>query len=42
MFNRKKMAVEITMQQDAPTYKCFENNEIGKMMMKPVLFFKVS
>ena len=41
-FNRKKMAVEITMRQDAPAYKHFENNEIGKMMMKPVPFFEVS
>ncbi|PIL31521.1 hypothetical protein GSI_06223 [Ganoderma sinense ZZ0214-1] len=39
-FNRKKMAVEITMRQDAPAFKHFENNEIGKMMMKPVPFFE--
>ena len=41
-FNRKKMAVEITMRQDAPAYKHLENNEIGKAMMKPVPFFEVS
>lgn len=41
-FNRKKMAVEITMRQDAPAFKHFENNEMGKMMMKPVPFFEVS
>ncbi|KAI0639863.1 hypothetical protein C8Q77DRAFT_1083269 [Trametes polyzona] len=39
-FNRKKMAVEITMRQDAPAYKVHENNEIGKLLMKPVPFFE--
>ncbi|KAI0375461.1 hypothetical protein BV20DRAFT_960622 [Pilatotrama ljubarskyi] len=39
-FNRKKMAVEITMRQDAPAYKAHENNEIAKLMMKPVPFFE--
>ncbi|TBU50053.1 hypothetical protein BD309DRAFT_996445 [Dichomitus squalens] len=39
-FNRKKMAVEITMRQDAPAYKHLENNEITKMMLKPVPFFE--
>lgn len=41
-FNRKKMAVEITMRQDAPAYKAHETNEIAKLMMKPVPFFEVS
>ena len=35
------MAVEITMRQDAPAYKHLENNEVGKVMMKPVAFFEV-
>ncbi|EIW64059.1 uncharacterized protein TRAVEDRAFT_55102 [Trametes versicolor FP-101664 SS1] len=39
-FNRKKMAVEITMRQDAPAYKAHETNEIAKLMMKPVPFFE--
>ncbi|KAI0830772.1 hypothetical protein BC628DRAFT_1355553 [Trametes gibbosa] len=39
-FNRKKMAVEITMRQDAPAFKAHENNEIAKLMMKPVPFFE--
>lgn len=40
-FNRKKMAVEITMRQDAPAYMAMENNEISKALMKPVPFFEV-
>ncbi|KAG6846064.1 hypothetical protein H0H87_006428 [Tephrocybe sp. NHM501043] len=39
-FNRKKMAVEITMRQDAPAYKAMENNEVSKVLMKPVSFFE--
>ncbi|KAG6813996.1 hypothetical protein H0H92_004489 [Tricholoma furcatifolium] len=39
-FNRKKMAVEITMRQDAPAYKAMENNEVSKVLMKPVPFFE--
>ena len=41
-FNRKKMAVEITMRQEAPAFKAMENNEISKLLMKPVPFFEVS
>ena len=40
-FNRKKMAVEITMRQEAPAFTAFENNEVGKVMVKPVPFFEV-
>ncbi|KAG5645341.1 hypothetical protein DXG03_006403 [Asterophora parasitica] len=39
-FNRKKMAVEITMRQDAPAYMAMENNEVSKALMKPVPFFE--
>ncbi|KZT72927.1 hypothetical protein DAEQUDRAFT_685309 [Daedalea quercina L-15889] len=39
-FNRKKMAVEISMRQDAPAFKVHENNEVGKALMKPVPFFE--
>ncbi|KAG5636972.1 hypothetical protein H0H81_006217 [Sphagnurus paluster] len=39
-FNRKKMAVEITMRQDAPAFKAMENNEVSKTLMKPVPFFE--
>ncbi|GLB35736.1 putative peptidase family M1 domain [Lyophyllum shimeji] len=39
-FNRKKMAVEITMRQDAPAYLAMENNEVSKVLMKPVPFFE--
>ncbi|GBE77479.1 Transcription initiation factor TFIID subunit 2 [Sparassis crispa] len=39
-FNRKKMAVEITMRQDAPAFKVHENNEVAKTLMKPVPFFE--
>ncbi|OCH90063.1 hypothetical protein OBBRIDRAFT_793679 [Obba rivulosa] len=39
-FNRKKMAVEITMRQEAPAYKVHEHNETTKTIMKPVQFFE--
>lgn len=39
-FNRKKMAVEISMRQEAPAFKAHENNEISKALMKPVPFFE--
>ncbi|KAF8640825.1 hypothetical protein AX17_000474 [Amanita inopinata Kibby_2008] len=39
-FNRKKMAVEITMRQEAPAFKAMENNEVSKALMKPVPFFE--
>lgn len=41
-FNRKKMAVEITMRQEAPAFKAMEANEVSKALMKPVPFFEVS
>lgn len=41
-FNRKKMAVEITMRQEAPAFKAMENNEVSRALMKPVPFFEVS
>ena len=41
-FNRKKMAVEISMRQEAPAYKAMEHNEVSKILMKPVPFFEVS
>jgi transcription initiation factor TFIID subunit 2 len=41
-FNRKKMAVEITMRQEAPAFKAMEGNEVSKLLMKPVPFFEVS
>lgn len=41
-FNRKKMAVEITMRQESPAYKVHENSEVHKQMLKPVPFFEVS
>jgi transcription initiation factor TFIID subunit 2 len=40
-FNRKKMAVEISMRQDAPAYVAMETNEVQKVLMKPVPFFEV-
>ncbi|KAF8963874.1 hypothetical protein BDZ97DRAFT_1701052 [Flammula alnicola] len=39
-FNRKKMAVEITMRQEAPAYTAMENSEVQKVLMKPVPFFE--
>ena len=41
-FNRKKMAVEITMRQDVPAYNTLENQEVPKLLMKPVPLFEVS
>lgn len=41
-FNRKKMAVEITMRQDAAAVKYHGSNEVSKQSMKPVPFFEVS
>ncbi|KAL0580698.1 hypothetical protein V5O48_001339 [Marasmius crinis-equi] len=38
-FNRKKMAVEITMRQECPAFKLHEGNEISKTLLKPVPFF---
>lgn len=40
-FNRKKMAVEITMRQDAPAFKALEDQEVPRMLLKPVPFFEV-
>ncbi|THH30629.1 hypothetical protein EUX98_g3547 [Antrodiella citrinella] len=39
-FNRKKMAVEITMRQDAAAVKYHEGNEVSRQLMKPVPFFE--
>ncbi|PCH34126.1 hypothetical protein WOLCODRAFT_130217 [Wolfiporia cocos MD-104 SS10] len=39
-FNRKKMAVEVSMRQEAPAFKALENNEVAKALMKPVPFFE--
>ncbi|KAJ3797877.1 TATA-binding protein associated factor Taf2 [Lentinula aff. detonsa] len=39
-FNRKKMAVEITMRQECPAHKVHEGNEVAKSLMKPVPFFE--
>lgn len=40
-FNRKKMAVEITMRQEAPAYKALEGtDEFRRAVMKPVPFFE--
>ncbi|TFY71826.1 hypothetical protein EVG20_g1175 [Dentipellis fragilis] len=39
-FNRKKMAVEITMRQDAPAHKAHEHDEVVKTLLKPVPFFE--
>ncbi|EGO05242.1 hypothetical protein SERLA73DRAFT_82815 [Serpula lacrymans var. lacrymans S7.3] len=39
-FNRKKMAVEITMRQEAPAFKLHESNEVSKALLKPVPFFE--
>lgn len=41
-FNRKKMAVEITMRQESPAWKVHENSEISRVLLKPVQFFEVS
>ncbi|KAI0348152.1 hypothetical protein BDW22DRAFT_1480005 [Trametopsis cervina] len=39
-FNRKKMAVEIQMKQEAPAFQHHESNEITKLLFKPVPFFE--
>lgn len=41
-FNRKKMAVEITMRQEAPAFKAMESNDVSKALLKPVPFFEVN
>jgi transcription initiation factor TFIID subunit 2 len=41
-FNRKKMAVEITMRQESPAWKAHEGNEISMTLLKPVQFFEAS
>ena len=40
-FNRKKMAVEITMRQDAPAWKGYEHDEVRRTLLNPVSFFEV-
>lgn len=40
-FNRKKMAVEISMRQEAPAWKAHEQNDVMRILMKPVPFFEV-
>ena len=40
-FNRKKMAVEITMRQEAPAWKFHEHDEVTKALYKPVQLFEV-
>lgn len=40
-FNRKKMAIEIIMRQEAPAYRALEHNEVMKILYKPVPFFEV-
>ncbi|KAJ7897366.1 hypothetical protein B0H14DRAFT_2677986 [Mycena olivaceomarginata] len=39
-FNRKKMAVEITMRQECPAYKMLEGNEHALALLKPVRIFE--
>ncbi|KAF9055881.1 hypothetical protein BJ165DRAFT_1336062, partial [Panaeolus papilionaceus] len=39
-FNRKKMAVEITMRQESPASNALESNEVSKLLLKPVPFFE--
>ncbi|KAJ7758587.1 hypothetical protein B0H14DRAFT_2634672 [Mycena olivaceomarginata] len=39
-FNRKKMAVEITMRQECPAYKMVEGNEHALALLKPVRIFE--
>ncbi|KAJ6541894.1 hypothetical protein B0H19DRAFT_1175115 [Mycena capillaripes] len=39
-FNRKKMAVEITMRQECPAFKMIEGNEHSMALLKPVPFFE--
>ncbi len=40
-FNRKKMAVEISMKQETPAFKTHEDNEVMKLLFKPVPLFEV-
>ncbi|KAK7465278.1 hypothetical protein VKT23_005257 [Stygiomarasmius scandens] len=40
-FNRKKMAVEISMRQECTAYLANENDEIAKTLLKPVQYFEV-
>jgi transcription initiation factor TFIID subunit 2 len=40
-FNRKKMAVEITMRQECPAWTGSEGNEVQRLLYKPVNFFEV-
>lgn len=40
-FNRKKMAVEITMRQDTPAFKAHEHDPVKSLLLKPVPFFEV-
>ncbi|THH19678.1 hypothetical protein EW146_g1531 [Bondarzewia mesenterica] len=39
-FNRKKMAVEITMRQESPAWKAYEHDDVRRLLMKPVPFFE--
>ncbi|KAF9531853.1 hypothetical protein CPB83DRAFT_785561 [Crepidotus variabilis] len=39
-FNRKKMAVEITMRQESPAHTALEQNEVSRVLNKPVPFFE--
>ncbi|KAI0308085.1 hypothetical protein B0F90DRAFT_1680044 [Multifurca ochricompacta] len=39
-FNRKKMAVEITMRQDAPAWKGYEHDDVRRTLLNPVPFFE--
>lgn len=41
-FNRKKMAVEISMTQESPAYKTHEKSDLMKLLFKPVPLFEVS
>ena len=40
-FNRKKMAVEISMRQESPAWQVNEGNEVMKLLRRPVEFFEV-
>lgn len=40
-FNRKKMAVEITMSQESPAFRMHENSDLMKLILKPVPLFEV-
>jgi len=40
-FNRKKMAVEITMRQECPAWVASEADEVQRLLLKPVHFFEV-